>query len=192
MASKIQICNMALIRLSGKVIQSFSDNTVEAKKLNVIYDQVARNVMALGPWTSVTRRATLAQLTDSPEWGYTYQYQLPTDPACIRVLEINECELGDIDYQIEGNKLLVDDSSAQIKYISYITDTEQYDDYLRQAITERLIVEMSYGTTGSERNLDAMEKVFAAKVDAWLNINNTQGSSRTIPSNTFTNVRNEN
>lgn len=192
MASKIEICNMALLRLGAKSIIALSDQTVEAKKLNIIYDMVARNVMSLGPWTSCTARATLAQLVTTPEWGYTYQYQLPVDPVCLRVLTLNECKLGDINYKIEGNKLLTDETTAQIQYISYLTDTESYDDYLRQAITERLIVELAYSTTGSERNLDAMEKIFAAKVDSWLNINNSQGSSEYLPSDTFTDIRNEN
>lgn len=182
---------MALLRLGCKPIISLSDNTTEAKTLNIIYNMVAENVMSLGPWTSCTKRATLAQLTDEPEYGYTYQYQLPTDLKCLRVLEINEDQLGSIEYRIEGDKLLTDETSVQILYIGLLTDTESYDPYLRQAVTERLIVEMAYQRTGSERNIEAMEKIFAAKVDAWLNINNTQGSSRDLPSNTFTDIRNE-
>jgi len=191
MASKIEICNMALLRLGCKPIISFSDNTTESKTLNIIYDQVAENVMALGPWTSTLFRSDLAQLTDAPEYGYNYMYQLPTYPKCIRVLEINEDQLGDIDFRIEGDKLLTDETSVQILYIGFVESTESYDAYLRQAIVERLICELAYQRTGSERNLDAMEKAFAAKVDAWLNINNTQGSSKTLPSNTFTDIRNE-
>jgi hypothetical protein len=195
MASKVDICNMALSRLSCKPIISLSDNTTEAKTLNIIYDMVAENVMALGPWTSCTKRATLAQLTDTPDWGYTYQYQLPTDPKFIKCLLLNECKKGDIDFAIEGDKLLCNETTAQIKYIALITDTESYDAYLRQAITERLICEMAYQKTGSEGNLDRMEKVFAAKVDALLNMNNTQGNNnedRDLPSDTFTDIRNEN
>lgn len=191
MASKIDICNMALSRLGLRPIQSFSDNTTEAKTLSIIYDQVARNVMSLGPWTSCTFRATLAQLTETPDWEFAYIYQLPTDPKCIRVLSVNEARLGDIEYRIEGSRLLSNEVTAQVKFIGFVSDTESYDDYLRQAVTERLIVELSYSKTGNASILNSMERLYTERVEQWLNINNAQGSGFDLPSDTFIDARHE-
>lgn len=193
MASIIDICNLALSRLSASRITSLNDNTIEAKTLNAIYNQVAENVMGMGPWTSVVKRATLAQLTTVPEYQFNYMYQLPTNPKCIKLLRINEQKLGNIEFSIEGDVLLTNTANVQIKYIGFITDTESYDSYLRQAITERLIVELSYARTGEYKINQGLEQAFQAKVEMWLNENNTQGNSdNDLPSDTFVDVRNDN
>lgn len=192
MASKIDIVNLALSRLSSARITSFNDNTIEAKTINTIYDQVAENVMAMGPWTACTRRATLARTTETPVFGYNYSYQLPTSPKCLRLIRINECKLGDTKFDVEGTKLLTDLSSVQIKYITFLTDSEDYGPYLRQAITERIIVELGYAKTGEYKINQGLEQAFQAKVEMWLNEDNQQASSEYVPSDTFTDIRNEN
>lgn len=189
MASKIDICNMALSRLGLQPIQSLSDDTTEARSLNIIYNQVAENVMSMGPWTSCLVRVDLAQVSGTPTYGFNYIYQLPVSPKCLRVLELNEDQLGQIVYRIEGDKLLTDQTSVQILYIGALTNTESYDAYLRQAITERLIVELSYAKTGVDKNLQIMEQLFASKIEQWLNLNNIQGYSIIVPSSTFIDVR---
>jgi len=148
MADKVQICNLALIRLSATRITSLTDNTIEAKQCSAIYELIAEQVMSLGPWPSVIRRTALSQLTTTPAYEYKYEYQLPTDPKFLRLLEINENKVGDIPHTVENGKLLVNESIVKIRYISYITDSESYDIYLRQAIADHLVAELTYATTG--------------------------------------------
>ncbi len=150
MSSKTQICNVALTLLKAPRINNINDGTEQAKDLNALYDIVAEYVMAIGPWPSTIRRAALAQLSETPAFGFDYYYQLPTDPKCLRVLEVDEAKPGLIRYQLEGNKIATDEDTFSIRYISYLTDPEEYDPYLKQSIIEHLKVYIMYGQTSNE------------------------------------------
>lgn len=166
MADKVAICNRALSRLKAPRITTLDDGTSSANILNIIYDQVAEDVMAMGSWPSVLRRAALAQITTAPAFEYSYAYQLPTDPKFLGLVSINEARPGDIKYTIEGDQLLCNESSANIKYLAFVSSAEQYDVYLRQAITDYLVSEIAYGQTGQssayERALSWADKHAAA------------------------------
>lgn len=191
MSSKVEICNFALSRLGASRITSFDDQTVEAKTLNAIYDQVAKYVMSKGPWPSVKRRATLAEVSTAPEWGYENQFQLPVDPKCLKVLRVYEDKLGQKEWAIEGDKLLTDESVVKILYLAYITDTEAYDIYLEQAIVSQLIVELAYAKVGQYQVSESVLKFHLQNVEDLLNNCSVQGSAEIIPSDAFIDVRSE-
>lgn len=156
MSSKVELCNLALTRIGASRITALDDTTVEAKDCNAIYDIVAKQTMALGQWPSVIRRASLAQLVDTPTYEFTYSYQLPNNPKCLRLLSINEYKVGEIPFAIEGSTLLTDESTVSIKYLAYVTDTESYDIYLEQAIVDRLCAELVYKITGQRTAMREM------------------------------------
>lgn len=190
MSSKVGICNWALAKLSAERITDLdADNTVSAKRLRTIYEEVAEAVMSLGPWPSTIRRASLARLSDEPTYEFAYAFQLPTNPKCLRVLEINEWRPGAIAHRIENNQLLCDETSVDIKYIAYITDSEQYDTFLKQAIVNRLVAEIAYATTGQMTIAEKWATYADKKQDELLTLASLQGSSSDLPSDTFLDVR---
>jgi hypothetical protein len=103
------------------------------------------------PWNCALRRATLAQESDTPSFGYAYQYILPTDPYCLRVLQM-ETEVEQ--FKVEGRKLLTDESTAKILYIGRVTDPEEFDSLLVDTLSARIAVEFAFNITGS-RTLQA-------------------------------------
>jgi hypothetical protein len=189
MASKTQICNFALSRLSAARITDITENTNSGKQCNAIFDLVTEFVMSQGPWPSCIQRVTLAQDADTPDWGYDYQYTLPTNPKCLRVLTINEDQLGSVDFKIENGKLLTDESDVDIQYIGLITDTESFDTYLTQAIIENLAAELCYTFTGSAENSAKMKDLAIKKTLDLLNQACIPGSGTDIPSDAFTRPR---
>lgn len=191
MASKIQIINRALSRLAQARITSLDDNTQAAKLADAIYDQVAEDIMARACWPSVLARASLAQDTDTPTWGFDYQYQLPTDPKCLRVIKVNEGKPGIIEYKIEGNKLLTDESTIDILYISFIDDTESYDSDLRQAITWGLVAEMVYPFAGQQDAAAKLADMAEKKIESLVSLASLQGSREIINSDDFVDARYE-
>lgn len=189
MASQVQICNFALSRLASDRIISLSDQTKAAKECNAIYDIVAEITMSTGPWPSCTKRTTLAQSSTTPDFGFTYQYQLPTDPKCLKVLAINECKLGDYAYAIENGYLLTDLTSVSIQYIMRLTNTEDYDVFLMQAVIEALTAELSYRFTGQSSISKDLTERAEKKIMDLLNQAGVQGSSSDLPSDTFVDIR---
>ncbi len=190
MSSKVQIANRALSKLGAGRITSFEDNTKSAKEVSAIYEDLSEEVMSSGAWPSATYRATLAQSTTSPEFEYAYKYALPTSPKCLKVLTLDEQRAGDVRYRIESGFLLTDETAVSIKYIGKVTDSEQYDVYLRRAIVAQLVADLAYTFMGQ---VTAAEKLIAwAKEEIKDALNNagTQGSAREIPSDIMIDVRN--
>lgn len=175
MVSKTDIANQALTQLGAKRITSITDGTPHAQLVNEIIDDVIKEVMIDGAFSSTIRRASLNATSNTPVFDFNYEYQLPTNPKCLRVLAIEDGvgnflqylpDLeGETDYRIEGDKLLTDSTTAKIKYIAYITDTGSYDQALLMAIKAKLTAELAYPITGSgtlaERLYTKYERVLA-------------------------------
>lgn len=182
MSSKVEICNVALTLLRAGRINELDEGTQPAQDLNAIYDIVSESVQAIGPWPSTIRRASLARLEEVPEFQYSYYYQLPVNPRCLRVLEVDEVNAGDIKYQVEAGKIATDEETFKVRYIAYITDSELYDSYLKQSIIEHLMAYISYSQTG-DRNvfLKAMD---TARMNALhlISYASAQGGSKDINS----------
>lgn len=187
MVSKTQIANQALSRLGAQRITDFLDQTVEAKAINAIYDLVVEDVISMGPWQSAKKRVTLAQVSTVPTFGFSFAYQLPVD--CIKVLRINECRLGDIRFQIENNLLMTDESSVAIMYLRRITESAEYDSYLRQAITWQLCYELSYLVMGDKSAAANMLQTAADKITDLLNNVSSQASREALPSDDYLDER---
>lgn len=189
MASKVEIANRALSRLGAQRITSFSDSTVPAKLINSIYEQVAESTMGAAEWSTATTRTTLTQLAAAPAWGFDYQYQLPTDPLCLKVQSVNENKAGDVIYKIEGDRLLTDDTTVKIKYTKYIDNSENYGVYLTDAIVWALVAEMAYPIMGQNTAADRLIEKAEAKIMQLAGRDSTQGSADQTNSDTFIDTR---
>ena len=88
MATEVSICANALRRLGDDPITSLTDDTERARLCNAFYAPARDLVLRAHPWNFAITRATLAQLSDTPAFEYSYQYALPTSPLCLRVLQM--------------------------------------------------------------------------------------------------------
>ena len=140
MASQVEICNMALLQLGAARINSISDNSDEARLCSAFYNQTVDLVSVDGKWPTTITRQDLSQTDNTPEFDFTYEYQLPTVPFCLSVVSID----GDVEYVIEGDKLLTDESTASIKYIARLTNPQAYGPHLTQAIVNKLTATLAY------------------------------------------------
>lgn len=176
MASKVAICNRALSELGASLIVSLTDNTTEAKLCNTFFDDLADEVMVEGMWSSTLIRTSLAQTATTPAFDYSYEYQLPVDPKCLLVVNINESTPGNNKYVIEGDKLLTDMSSVSIRYIARLTDPNSWDTLLRRAFTSRLISVLAFPLTGSKSRAELELQKYIALRDEGLALDGRQGS----------------
>jgi hypothetical protein len=189
MASKVQICNLALTRIGASTITSLSDGTRESNLCNTIYDSIAEEVMSEGEWSVCTFRTTLNQTTNTPTYDYTYEYQLPTNPRVLKFIEISGDRLNDLEYDIEEDKLLTNESTVKCKYVGFLEDTSKYGPYLKKAIISRLAQELSYTITGSSANSDRLYQRYQKDLDYGLALDGQQGSGVFIYTDDLTKVR---
>lgn len=86
MASKLDICNLALANLGQKSVASLSDTTnIKVITFNRVYDTALKYTLSDHDWNFAEGRASLTLLADEPV-GYDYAYDLPTDCLKIRYL----------------------------------------------------------------------------------------------------------
>src|SRR6056300_995370 len=149
MPSVVDICNEAMDLLGAGTITALSENSKEARICNRRFSTVRDAVLRAHPWNVAITRKSIAQDADTPAFGFSYQYTLPNNPYCLRVLSFFDdqvdSEIAAYDtrlmYKIEGRKILSNESTCKITYIGRVTDTEQYDSLLSSTVAHRLAAE---------------------------------------------------
>ena len=159
MASVVQICNSALNQLGASSITALTEDSKNARICNERYETIRDAVYSSHPWNCLVKRVQLAQDTDTPAWGFTYQYTLPSD--CLRVLQIKDYNS---DYKIEGRKLLIDESDVYLIYLTIETDVNQLDILLRETISAGLAQDIAYAITSNLQVTKLMAEKYQAKL----------------------------
>lgn len=196
MPSTVDIANYALNNLGASNISSLDENSKAARIVNQRYEAVRDAVFRAHPWNCLIQRAQLAQETEAPAFGYNYQYALPTNPFCLRVLEFSNGTLsypqdnitnnsGGPVFVIEGRKLLTDEGTARIKYIGRVTDTQQYDASLVEALAARLAAEVCYAITGSTSMVQIQTSLYEAKINEARFNDATEGATQRLEASDF-------
>ena len=159
MATEVSICSNALRRLGDDPITSLTDDTERARLCNSFYPDARDAVLRLHTWNFAVTRASLAQLAAAPAYGFAYQYSLPSD--CLRVLQIKDYNL---DYKIEGRKLLINESAVYLIYLAQITDVNELDVLLRETISAGLASDISYAITSNLQVTKLMTEKYGLKL----------------------------
>ena len=159
MASVVQICNSALNQLGASSITALTENSKNARICNERYETIRDAVYRSHPWNCLVKRVQLAQDSDTPACGFTYQYTLPSD--CLRVLQIKDYNS---DYKIEGRKLLIEESEVYLIYLAIETDVNQLDILLRETISAALAQDISYAITSNLQVAKLMAEKYQAKL----------------------------
>ena len=159
MASVVQICNSALNQLGAASITALTDNSKNARLCNERYNTVRDSVFRSHPWNSLIKRIQLAQNTSTPVYGFSYQFNLPSD--CLRVLTIDAYNS---DFKVEGRKILCNESSIKLIYVSQVTDPNEMDVLLRETIAAALAADIAYAITANLQVTKLMQERYEFKI----------------------------
>ena len=191
MATEVSICSNALRKLGDDPITSLTEDTERARLCNAFYNTARDSLLRSHPWNFAITRASLTRLSSTPAYGFAYQYALPTDPYCLRVLEM---EYQDYIFKIEnlateGRVLLSDESTAKILYVGRITDTSLFDSLFVDTLTAHLSVKLAYPITNSTSLQLQMHKLYQAKLSEARSVDGQEGFIDDLVSDTFTDFR---
>lgn len=178
---------MALIKLGKDSITSLTDNTDEASKCNLLFDEIRQQVLMEGVWAFATKRQELGQLTGAPTFEYDYHYQLPTD--CLYVISINDVQVGDSEYVIENRKLKINDTSVKIKYVADEEDVSKWSPGFKESFILRMAAEMSYAFRADKALTQLLFQQYREALDRSLAIDGKQGSNERVISPELLDVR---
>jgi len=165
--SKVDICNLALNSLGESQISSLDDLDDVSVLCNLHYNPLLDEALRRHNWAFATMRQTLADSADTNNTVYEWNYTLPEDPYCLRVLTLideNNVELDreDYPYIIEGRTLYTDLDSAKVKYIGRVADVTDYDAGFVFFFAEYMAWKLAFRITGDMQK-EAMAEVRQAR-----------------------------
>ncbi|MBP8231961.1 MAG: hypothetical protein KAY22_06615 [Rhizorhabdus sp.] len=91
---------------STKRIADIDEASSLASSAKAIWDRTVDAVLSEQPWKPAVRREWLNRLSETPAFGWAYQYQLPAD--CLRWLPFAKDDPNYFQGEQEGNLILTD------------------------------------------------------------------------------------
>lgn len=142
MASKVDIANMALLKLGQPAIMSLDDNSHAAKLATQEFNAALEAILRAYPWPFAVKRVELARELNKPPFGFGYYYRIPADS--VRIIDVFT---NSFQYQIEGMLIATSSEKVAIRYVSKDTPIEYMDsltvDVLALALAARLAITLT-------------------------------------------------
>lgn len=159
--SETDIANLAVMSLGIEkpIANLATDDSNEARYCRRFYAPMRDAVLRSHPWNCAIHRKTLTPLTATPDSDWDYQYQLPANPHCLRVLEVGETEDQPVEWVVEGRRLLCNEgTSIKLKYIKRITDTNEFDALLVDAVALKIAIKICMPLVKDQKIKDSLVK----------------------------------
>ena len=189
MATKIDICNMALAYLGDRATVVSIDppeGSPQADHCARFYPIAKGQILAEYPWSFALKRANLARLATAPE-GARYAFTLPQD--CVRVVSIfdgrSNFELHDYTLETNQGHVIVtsDCEDVYINYVSSLTPevmfSASFADALAHLLASKLAGPMMPGANGIKIAQEEL-KLYLAFVEKAVNQDAVQTHEREL------------
>lgn len=161
--SSVEVCNLSLDLLRhSTLITSIDTPVTEEESLGARwYDATRRSILRMFPWNFARKRASLSRISTAPDHGYSDAYQLPSD--YLHYVFVGETiDDNIVDFQIEGDQLLINNDGAaslDFCYIWDITDVVKFDPVFLMFLVAELAVVFGNSLTGLNKSITGMEKL---------------------------------
>jgi hypothetical protein len=190
--SIVDVCNSALAKVGASRISSLNDDTKEARLCKELYYPSARELLRSHPWNFAIVRVEVASIVAVPAFGFGYQFDLPSD--CLRVLNV-DAEFSDDNgsfykWKIEGRKLLTDDSTAKIKYISDVSASPHlFDPTFAEALSDKIASDLAYPMAQSNSLAARLDQKYRTSLAFARSYDAQEGSSNRFSADEWLNSR---
>jgi hypothetical protein len=155
--SPVRIGNMALSHIgAGSTIESMSEQSVEARQINLWYDFSRRQALEGIDWSFARKRLALSLHNDpAPELEWSYRYQYPADAVIIRRL-VNPLgkQANAVPYRVENSDdgqtmtILTNMPEAVAEYTFDLTATSLFSPMFIEALSYLLAHHIAFTLTG--------------------------------------------
>ena len=179
-SSQTEVCNEALTLLGESAITSITEDSDKARALNAVYTPTLDEALRAHDWNFARMRATLARVAATPDFGYSFMYQLPQEPLCLRVLQTNlaKDEAWEIETYVTADAtaqyrvILTDASALEILYIARVTSPTLWDALFADAFVHELARRAAYAIT---RNATLVAALTEQTKDKWRQARSVDG-----------------
>ena len=173
MASFVEITSNALRLLGDDPITSLTEDSERARLVNALYEEVRDEVTRAAMWNCAKDRQVLASLATTPAFGWSFYHQLPS--TCLRVVDVLSGDIR-VEHELEGRKLMTDESSVNLIFLKKITDPNDMDSLFIGAYTAKLAAELAEPITGSRTLAEQMWTLYDRKVREARTIDSQEGT----------------
>jgi hypothetical protein len=173
MASFVEITSNALRLLGDDPITSLTEDSERARLVNALYEEVRDEVTRAAMWNCAKDRQVLASLATTPAFGWSFYHQLPS--TCLRVVDVLSGDIR-VEHELEGRKLMTDESSVNLIFLKKITDPNDMDSLFVGAYTAKLAAELAEAITGSRSLAEQMWQLYERKVREARTIDSQEGT----------------
>ncbi len=144
--SNTKICNQALDKLGASRIVNLDDDTetsLSAIKCRLHFEQTRDALVRSHWWRFASARVTLSQSTVTPDFQWDFQYLLPNDFMRMKsIYENRNTGINFRSYELEGDILLTNETTMEIKYIKKVTDPSKFDSLFIEVLVLKLALKL--------------------------------------------------
>ena len=139
MASKLDVCNIALSNIGCLPIQSFTEDSDSARLMQLNYDRCLESLLREYPWKFASKITTLVTAGDETHPGFDYAFVYPID--CLRLIGIFDSRLRnkrEFDVRLSEDRaykiIVTDEPSPAAKYIAKLEDPSIFPSTIVEAL----------------------------------------------------------
>jgi hypothetical protein len=161
---KIDICNVALMRLGQPPLLSESDDTPDARRVFSQFDAALEVVLRAYPWPFAIKRKALSPLVEKPPFGYSFYYPMP--PDLIRLVDVFP---KNVEYAIEYtnttqtgtiNVFATNSQEFKIRYVSKEIIASALDSQVAQCVALELAGRLAIVVTENQQLRDMLHSEY--------------------------------
>jgi hypothetical protein len=154
------IADMALGLLGQEPLGSYDEDSRNGRTIRIFYESSRVGVLEDFPWSFSTTRQVLSPLSNTPVFGWDYQYALPGN--FLKEQYVNNSSDINVRYKIEGQKLLCNESTVRFIYTRDVTLVSEYSAKCIELMAAKLAAKACYQITQSRTEEQALSRAYSA------------------------------
>lgn len=148
--SEVAVASMAAGILDDYHISDLDEDRPITRFMAREFGVVRDEVLQLYPWHPAMARASLSPSTETPAFGWSRNYPLPSD--CLRVMPLRvngEINGADLPHEVEGGSILCNElAPLRVRYIKRLTNIALWRPLMARVLAARLAMYAASRVTG--------------------------------------------
>lgn len=155
--SETKICNLSLSDIGSKRINDYDSVTEDSPQMimcRLHYEPTRDALLRSHWWRFASGRKTLSRDATDPDFEWDNQFILPNDFLAMKSIYENRFSDENLrNYVLEGQRLLTNESTMEIRYIRKVTDVTEFDPLFVQVLVLQLDLKLITGLAKTDAKL---------------------------------------
>ena len=160
--SEVAIANMAATTLDDTHLNSLEEDSNLGRFMSSQFGLVRDELLASHVWACALTRKNVGKMTADPDFGYDYQYQLPSD--CLRIIPPRvdgDPDAPLIPFRREGRRILTNyKAPLPLNFVRRLTNPVDMDPLFARALGQYLGLLAAQRITGKESYFEKASRLF--------------------------------